>query len=100
MAHAQNRCRVAVAPNPYSRRTQGVAPPRVVPTQHLRIEHVVAPVIAPMAERSPDDALASQVPSWRVLEARRARARRTERRLPVVAITIGLHRAHVGSAAG
>ena len=48
---------------PYSRRTQDGAPPRVVPTQHLRIEHVVAPVIAPMAERSPDDALVSHRPS-------------------------------------
>jgi hypothetical protein len=68
--------------------------------QHLRIEHVVAPVIAPMAERSPVDALASPVPSWRAFEARRVPARRMERRLPVVAITIGSHRAHVGSAAG
>jgi hypothetical protein len=38
-------------------------PPRVVRTQHLRIEHVMAPVIAPMAERSPDDALVSHRPS-------------------------------------
>jgi hypothetical protein len=53
-----------------------------------------------MAERSPEDALVSHVPSWRVLEARRARARRTRQRLPVVAITIGLHRARVGSATG
>jgi hypothetical protein len=53
-----------------------------------------------MAERSPEDALVSHVPSWRVLEARRARARRMQQRLPVVAITIGLHRAHVGSATG
>jgi len=53
-----------------------------------------------MAERSPEDALVSHVPSWRVLEARRVRARRTQQRLPVVAITIGLHRAHVGSATG
>jgi len=47
----------------YSSRTQEGAPPRVFPTQHLRIEHVVAPVIAPMAERSPDDALVSHRPS-------------------------------------
>jgi hypothetical protein len=57
-------------------------------------------VNAPMAERSPEDALVSHVPSWRVLEARRARARRTRQRLPVVAITIGLHLARVGSATG
>jgi hypothetical protein len=60
----------------------------------------VAPVIAPMAERSPVDALASPASSWRALEARRVHARRIERRLPVVAITISSHRAHVGSAAG
>jgi len=77
MAHAANRCRAVVAPNPYSRRTQGVVPPRVASTQHLRLAHVVAPVIAPMAERSPDDALVSHVPPWRVLETRRVRARRS-----------------------
>jgi hypothetical protein len=53
-----------------------------------------------MAERSPGDALVSPLPSWRALEARRESARRIERRLPVVAIIIGLHRAHVGSATG
>jgi hypothetical protein len=53
-----------------------------------------------MAERSPEDALASQVSTWRALETRRILARRMERRLPVVAITIGSHCAHVGSAAG
>jgi hypothetical protein len=59
---ALERCRTRIAPSPYSRRTQDGTPPRVVRTQHLRIEHVVAPVIAPMAERSPDDALVSHRP--------------------------------------
>jgi hypothetical protein len=44
-------------------RTPDGAPPRVVQTQHLRIEPVVARVTAPMAERSPDDALVSHRPS-------------------------------------
>jgi hypothetical protein len=59
MVRAMQRCRVRELTAPYSRRTQDGTPPRVVPTQHLRIEHVVAPVVAPMAERSPDDALVS-----------------------------------------
>jgi hypothetical protein len=53
------RCERRVMPAPYSRRTQDGAPPLVVPTQHLRIEHLVARAIAPMAERSPEDALVS-----------------------------------------
>jgi len=44
-------------------RTPDGAPPRVAQTQHLRIEHVVARKPAPMAERSPDDALVSHRPS-------------------------------------
>ncbi|MEP7086937.1 MAG: hypothetical protein ABI884_06345 [Gemmatimonadota bacterium] len=60
----------------------------------------MAPVIAPMAERSPDGALVSHEPSWRASRAHRVSARRMERRLPVVAITIDLQRAHVESAAG
>jgi len=59
MVRAMQRCRARELTAQYSRRTQDGAPPRVVPTQHLRIAHVVALVVAPMAERSPDDALAS-----------------------------------------
>ncbi len=61
----------------------------------------MAPVSAPMAERSPEGALVSHEPSWRAPQrAPGACAMLESGAFPVVAIIIGPHHAHAGSAAG